>query len=265
MADTPVILNHHAGVVLPYHQFPNGQVKFLFELKSDGYKDPWYHNALNFLGGMWKKGLSKDTSPEATAIREIREEFRIQEVHGEDGTNALLGQDYREEVKSGKTYNREAIEQIQEAGRLLTQGLEHRMDFMVTDNPPVTKAPLPYGVTVFTKKLSRDEYYTLDGLLSEFSGFVTPDNVDYRSKTVMLTLDEINEHGIKWANGYDHIINHILASGVFPQLTGVFRPFERIQVEPIICTRETSTATSPTYHDFKASGYEYTKHKAPRP
>ncbi len=235
-------LNHHSAGLLPYIEL-DGKLFFILEQKDPGYKPPFFDNALNFLGGNWKKGVNPDKSPEELIRREISEEF-WDSPEAPESLNELLGREFltREADIDVKAYDTpKNMEKLRQVGR--------------TVGRPLSEPGLIYAAGIFLRELSPDEFKSIEAVLEEFGGKVTTDNVKRGSRVVAVSLDEINQKNIKCAWGYDYILNDLLYAEKLPhQEPVIIRPLRLIEVMKI---REEELQTSPTFEAFEKAGYKY--------
>jgi len=205
-------LNHHSAAVLPYY-VEGDTIHFLLERKDPGYKPPYFDNGLNFLGG---NRQDVDTSPKELATREVQEEFRKRK-EGEESLNKLLGQQFTDESQeeAPQSYDEATTERIKGVIPRVLDSMRYQGSYIISVHPPITKDVLRYGATVFTKELSGEEFGYLSNLVRDLDGKLTPDNIKYDSSTVVTSLDEINRDNMKFAWGYDHILNGLASKGIF--------------------------------------------------
>jgi len=251
-------INHHSSAVLPYHLDRDGKLHFVLEQKDPNYKRPFFDNGLNFLGGNWKKGKQIDVSPEETLGREIKEEF-WQSYEAPESLNALLGQGFLEtEPQVCAHYDQVSVNRLKSVSQLLQKGIKHVADYTITVREPI--ADLVYNSTIFSRKLDEEELFEIKLLLNYFNGRLTTDNLKWGSKTTLVSLDEINEKGIKFSWGYDNIVNDLLERGALPkQNQGVIRPLKLISLEGIEypAKAERTKSGNPTYNGFEDMGFVY--------
>ena len=253
-----VTLNHHAGTVLPYHVDLEGKLHFVLEQKDPGYNPPFFDNGLNFPGGNWEKGKHSDKSPEDVARRELAEEFWCQ-YDAPEASNPLLGKD-SPKIEPVTTYGDADKKKIQQLGRILAADIKFARSYIVTAPPPITKTKLVYGLSTFVKRLSLKEFQTIERILQEFDGKVTTDNLRWDSRTVSVSLEEINLRNLKFSGGYDHVVNNLLELNVLPtQPLGVMRTLNLIKVSPIKypSTAEMNKSGCPTFAGLEKAGYSY--------
>lgn len=254
-------LNHHAGVVLPYHLDAEGTLHFILEQKDPGYKAPFFDNALNFLGGNWQKGVHDDKTPDEVAIREVEEEFWVRHEPAES-LNELLGQDFlQHEPEVLGRYNLQTAQRIQQAGRMLTEDIQYADSYLVDISPPICDPKLSYGLSVFTCPLSEEEFGTIEDLLTHFDGKLTTDNLRWGSRIVSISLPEINQDNRKFSWAYDKVMNSMFENGLLPaQPVGVLRELSLVDVKPVFYFEpmEKSELGCPTFQALEGI-YEYKK------
>ena len=255
------ILNHHAASLLSYYVDPEKGLHFILEQKDPDYKPPFFDNGLNFIGGNWKKGFNIDKSPEELAHREINEEF-WDKYEAPESLNELLGEKFlKREPGVIVKYNNESVQRIKSVGKILDEGASYTTDYIVKIYPPITKNVLTYGLTAFTKKLSKEEFETIETVIDEFDGKLITDNLKWGSKIVSVSLDEINKQNKEFAWGYGIILNDLIKSDIDTSSTGVIRPLNLIKVKKIKYPAEAERTKSgcPTFNGFESIGYEYVK------
>ena len=253
----PIILNHHAASLLAYYVDQEKGLHFILEQKDPDYKPPFFDNGLNLIGGNWKKGVNKDKSPEELVHREIEEEFWMIE-EPQEYLNELLGEKFlKREVKGGGKYDDKFLQRIKSVGEILEDGASYTTNYIVNISPPITKGVLTYGLTVFTNKLSAEEFKTIETVINDFKGKLITDNLKYDSKIVSVSLDEINKQNKKFAWGYGHILTDLIKSDIDTSSTGVIRPLNLIKINKIEYPIKGNKC--PTFNDFERRGYEYAK------
>lgn len=260
MKKSKIILNHHAASLLAYYVNPEKGLHFILEQKDPDYKSPFFDNGLNLIGGNWKKGVNSDKSPEGLVHREINEEF-WDKYEAPESLNQLLGEKFlKREPGVIIKYNNESIQRIKSVGKILDEGARYTIDYIVKISPPITKSVLTYGLTVFTNRLSAEEFGTIEAIIDEFDGKLITDNLKWGSKIVSVSLDEINKQNKKFAWGYGHILNDLISSKLNKSV-GVIRPLNLIKVKKIKYPAEAERTKSgcPTFSGFESIGYEYVK------
>jgi hypothetical protein len=252
-------LNHHSASVLPYYQDPEGILRVVLERKDPCYKPPFFDSGFTFIGGNWQKGVNDDKSPEEVVLREIDEEFWMR-YEAPEWLNQLLGEAFlKQEPFIVAKYSQKAVNSIKAVRDVLYQGLRHAADFEVTVNPPVTKKPLVYGTSIFAKELSQDEFSTIEDVIAEFEGVVTTDNLVWGGRLMAVSLADINQQNMKFAWGYDHIMNSLLGTGLPPQQQCVFRTLDLVSVKKMAYAKDVERSASgcPTFDGFESLGYKY--------
>jgi len=259
-----ILLNHHAGVVLPYYADEEGILHFIMEEKSEDYKPPYFDNGLNFIGGNW---MAQDNSPRGTIDREVKEEFRRTPEALESLNSLLGGEKFLEreaEVQSHEDVA--AVENIQHFGETISKMMRHCADYVVEVHPPIRKEVLRYGVSVFLKKLREYESDWMGEILAEYGGKLTTDNINRGSRIVSVTLDDINSQNKKFAWGYDIILNRVLfGDGGFligrNYEPGVIRTLSLVSVSPMELPKkkDSNPDEGPSYEEIEAAGYSYKK------
>ncbi len=250
-------INHHSVSIIPYHIDLENNLHFILEQKDSNYKAPYFNNGLNFIGGNWQKGVHSEKSPKETLEREINEEFWNQ-YEAPESLNDILREEFlktRYEIMA--KYNIQSIEQIKVIGQILLDEAQHLDDYMITVPPPIMNDELIYLSSIFSKKLSLDEFQTINEVLNEFEGVVTTDNLKWNSKVVSVSLDDINSQGMKFAWGYDKIINQ-LKSHIPPIKEGIIMPSELINIEKI---NPLQKIESSTYQMYERKGMQYVANK----
>lgn len=222
------LLNHHGASLLPYICLDD-TIHFILERKSPEYKPPFFDGALNFIGGSWLPG---DKSPEDTIKREIFEEFWILKEEYEP-LNTLLRQKFLPvEARVNVRLPDEIVGVFEDLGPKLLNGRDYAGTYKVGVFPPVAEPSLFYGLSVFTNHLSVEDYAHLKMLIEVFSGRLTTDNWKHGSSIVDVTLKEINDKNMKFAWGYDKMINALLRSGkVKGPSSGVIRTLDLVDVK----------------------------------
>ncbi|MBW2970471.1 hypothetical protein KY319_05090 [Candidatus Woesearchaeota archaeon] len=222
------ILNHHSASLLPYICLDDA-VHLILEKKSFDYKVPFFDGALNFIGGNW---LSEDNSPEDTVRREVLEEFWSLDEEYEP-LNALLRQKFLPvEARVDVRLPSEIVGVFKELGPRLLKKFDYAGDFKVGVYSPVADPAIFYGASVFANHMSLEDYAHLKMLIEVFSGRLTTDNWKHGSSIVDVTLKEINEKNMKFAWGYDKIINSLLRSGKLKgSSSGVIRTLDLVDVK----------------------------------
>jgi len=263
MANQKATLNHHAGAVLAYHNNPEKGLVFVLEQKDPDFRPPFFDNGLCFLGGNWQRGVHKDSSPRETMSREVREEFwEIYEAP--ESLNSILGQEFlTREPDIVARYSEREIQRIREVGRILINGTTYAADYVLSFFPPLFKAALTCGCTIFTKPLSGEELMTIEGVVQEFDGRLTTDNLKYKSSTVVVSLREINLRNIKFAYQYDHVLNdlldHELSSMTEQRIVRTLSPHltkvQRFTYPKGFQVKDPSNG--PTYDELQSAGLEY--------
>lgn len=257
MKKSEIRLNHHAASLLSYYVDSEKGLHFILEQKDPDYKPPFFDNGLNLIGGNWKKGVNKDKSPEELVHREIKEEFWIIE-EPQEYLNELLGEEFlKREVEGGGKYDDKFLQRIKSVGKILYKGARYTTDYIVKILPPITKDVLTYGLTVFTNKLSKEEFKTIEAIIDDFKGKLITDNLKYESKIVSVSLDEINGDNKKFAWGYGHILNDLISSDIDTSSIGVIRPLNLIEMKKIEYPIKRNKC--PSFNDFESMGYEYIK------
>lgn len=248
-------LKHHCATILPFYR-KNGDLYFLLEQKDPKFRQPYFENGLNFLGGNWIK--DKDNSPLDILAREISEEFYLTS-EPEESLNALLGQEFlKDENKRAlvvASHTPEKLSRVQQLGGSLLTQVSYAMSFVVTVRPPISKNDdLNYGASIFLKELSENEFNGLEKLLKEFDGKISTDNLKFGGKTVLVSLDDINTNNRKFSWGYDHIVNSLADNGYLPShKDGVLRPLKLVSVDKLDTSRVKKDANNvPTFAGLKA-------------
>jgi len=251
-------LNHHAAVLLPYY-LAEEQVHFVLEQKDPNFRKPYFDGALNIIGGNWNKGLNPEQSPLETMMREVNEEF-WRAYEGPESLNTILGQKFVEDEKTKPllaAYDHSKVRQIQQIGAMLLDGAKYGADFYVTALPPLMKTPLEYGLTVFTKELSGEEYEFIAETIKQLKNKVRTDDLKRDGSTVITNLARINADNPKFAWGYDQVLSYLLENGIVPcnkaeEPRSVLRRMGLIQIEPCLgLTWERS------YEALERTGREY--------
>ncbi len=251
-------VNHHSAGVLPFFVHPKDGLTFILEQKDAKYKAPFFDNGLNFAGGNREKGVHDDFSPEDTARREISEEF-WKAYEAPESLNDLLGEKFiASEPDVVKKYDSGSIARIKQVVPVFLDGMKHAADYLMTVHPPITRDPLKYGSTIFTKQLSEGEFGSLVDLIVEFDGKLTTDNLKWGSKIVAVSLKEINAKNLKFSWGYCQVMNDLLISGKLPVQKhddGVLRPLANfVDAERIYRSGQNETSTGcGTYEQFESS------------
>lgn len=225
-----MVLNHHSASILPYICL-DGELHFILEKKSADYKPPFFDNALNFLGGNWNP---EDKSPEDTLEREVLEEFWS--LHeGDESLNELLGQKFLPvEAEVDVRLPKEIVGVLRELGPRLLAGHERAGQYIMSLRPPIVNENLAYSATIFMKALSVEDYAHFKIMIELFSGRLTTDNWKRGSSVVDVSLKDINKNNLKFAWGYDKVINELLKAGKLPkQPSGIVRPLELIDIAPL--------------------------------
>lgn len=250
-----ILLNHHAGVVLPYYRDEEGMLHFIMEQKSADYKPPYFDKGLNFIGGNW---MAQDNSPRGTVDRELAEEFRKIE-EGPESLNGLLGGEkfLEREAEVQSEEDVAAVENIQHFGETISKMMGHCADYVVEVHPPIREEVLRYGVSVFLNKISEIDYPRIEEIIAEYDGKLTTDCINRGGRIVSVTADGINMENTKFAWGYDHILNRLLAfDGGFPMgEVGVNRTLSLVRVSPM--ELHPIGAKGPSYEEIEAAGYSY--------
>jgi hypothetical protein len=248
-------LNHHSAAVLPFHFGENG-LTFVLEQKDPKFKPPYFDNAFCFLGGNWQKGEHTDSSPIQTLSREVREEF-WQQYEAPESLNALLGEEFlQREPDVIARYSSQEVNRIKEMSNLLLTGARHVVDYVFTINPPIMKTPLVAGSSIFLKELTREELQTIEGLVLEFQGRLTTDNLRRGSQTAVTSLDKINARASKFAYQYDHILKDLLGNELASYApVGILRTIDPklISVRRVSYPQDIgfNSSEGPSYHDLE--------------
>lgn len=208
-------LNHHSASILPFFSDEEGTLFFLLEQKDSRFNPPYFDNGLSFIGGNWQSGNFQDISPIDTLKREIFEEYWI-EAEAEESLQGLLGESLTiAKPNNEASYDEYQLDKIRSGAQTLLQSVTHVADFVVRITPPIISESLVYGLTIFIRKLDENNFAYWKNLLAEFDGKLTTDNLRWNSSIVFKTLDEIqSDEELKFAYGYDHVLNALLQDGV---------------------------------------------------
>jgi len=250
-------LNHHSAAVLPYHLDLEGRLHFVLEQKDPKYKAPYFDNGLNFLGGNWEKGVNTDLSPKDVVERETPEEF-WDKYEAPESLNSLLGQEFlKREPEVMVKYDLKSVERIKQVGKIVGSSLGYAGNYIVRVLPPITKSELVYGSSIFTRVLSEQEFKTICDVAQEFEGRLTTDNLKWGSKTVVVTLDDINHKNRKFSWGYCNMVNMMFQHSFLPkQPCGVARPLNLVKIEGMPLPLQAET-----FEDIEKEGYAYLEKK----
>ncbi|VVB81931.1 Uncharacterised protein [uncultured archaeon] len=240
------LLNHHSASILPYICL-DGTVHFILEKKSADYRPPFFDTALNFLGGNFD---ARDKSPEDTLEREVLEEFwSLTEEH--ESLNALLCQKFLPvEARVDVRLPEEIVGVLSELGPRLLVGHKLAGSYIMTVHSPIANPELTYGSTIFMKALSAEDYAHFKLMIELFSGRLTTDSWKHGSSVVDVSLKDINGRNLKFAWGYDKVINELLKANKLPeQPSGVIRPLGLVDVASLECPAdiEKTEMGVPTY------------------
>lgn len=245
--------NHHSASVLPVYVDNYGNLNFLLEEKDPGYKEPYFNQGAVFFGGNWEKRKEyEDRSPKETLIREIEEEFRRIEDPLES-LNELVGEDFISETKDNyqkQDFSKRDKERVWSVGKLILRNLKHRANYEVTVRPPIMKeSDLVYGSSVFISPLSKKGYEHTKSVIEQYDGAITPDNVEWGSRTFFWNPKEDNPAKFAW--GYDQILHNL-----FPHLEMEFNNHCEglVKVTPLL---DQQLSKDLTYKQFETLGIRY--------
>lgn len=243
------ILTHHAVVVLPFYSD-----KFIFEQKDKGYKPPFFEKGLNFLGGNWKKGINPDKKLEEVICRELREEFWMQ-YENPQSLNSILGETFLKRKEPNmpditKKYDELSVKKIQQVGNIFEKDIIHASDYVVTVNPPIMKNKLDYGLSVFLKELTKEEFKIVQSVFKGFKGKITTDNLKWDTKLECITLDKINKQNRKFSWGYDHVLNDLIELKLISHPLGMIRTMNLVEIKRI-------QHPGNSFKDFESSNFRY--------
>ena len=253
------LMNFYSSGILPYHFIDKG-IAFLFERKSDDYVPPFFNNSLGLLGG--NRGNTEDKSPEEVLERELKEEFHILE-EGKESLNELIGQGILQEEEHAPrilNYDKGTIEDIKRMPSVLLEGKVYTESYFVRFFPPLggIEKEVKGIESVFTKKLSHEEYLFIAGLLKKTNGRITTDNLKFGGKTLFASLEEINDNRYKFSWCIDQIIRDLLKKGKIPVPPGypiAIRSLDGIEIESI------PTTENPRFREFENMGLTYERSK----
>lgn len=253
-----ISINFHASSVLPYFIDNFGKIFFVLEQKDSNYIHPYFNNALNFIGGNFQKGINKDISPEETLDRELKEEFWVIEEEDES-LNTILGEDsennnkLNNDVLNNETYDPIEITRINEIAEILIKEKQNFSCYLISTNPPLTQKPLTYLSSPFLRKLSESEFKTMKNLIKFFNGKLTPDNLKWGSKIIIISLDEIVSKKPIFSWTYDQILKHLIKN--------YFKIDEEISIKnhDLINIKKQINDPPKTYYDFEKQGFIYNK------
>ncbi len=280
-------LNHHASQYIFWHRDNSREVFFLFDRKDPKFMPEadvgggiiGMQFGVNGIGGNCFFGKDKDESPEETGIRELREEFWLQEEQ-EENLERLIGAS-----SDGTGSKRDAKIVRQNIGAIRDIGirLSEEPYTLFSGNfrlyfPEGALAPgrpeLAVGVTMFSRELKKDEYNSLSKFLKITGNKISPDNINRGSTFEFIPLSRLNGHDVKSSYGHHNLLNIVLDQDKIPVGTRRFtQPKGRIEVTPfsshIIPPKEIIDITllggpvvvrSPTYASLQAAGVEYKDH-----
>lgn len=269
MMDMPIMrLNHHSASILPFFADDKGKLFFLLEQKDPSFNPPYFNNGLSFIGGNYQPGDFPDLSPVDTLKREVLEEYWIA-TEADESLQNLLGETFTiKKPNVEASYKEDQLDKIRQGARILLQSVMYAADFVMRISPPITNEDLFYGLTTFTRKFDSESFNYWRNLLEEFDGKLTTDNLRWNSRIVFKSIDEIvNDDEIKFAYGYDHVLDALLQEGFIERDTArklrTLRHAEFIHLKRMKFTNKMTKderdvdVEAPTYEDLAKQGFRY--------
>ena len=249
-------VTHHFSGLVPYYIDEQGELHFILEQKSDDYKHPYFHNGLAPLGGNWFKGKSPETSAEAVLIQELDEEFFLTEEHDEQVAWMPKAPKKEEpEVRGETKADAKTFRQI------IGTNIKHSVNLLNRVAQHVSNLDKPFTVSVFTKKLSKEEYSTARTLLEKHRGKLSTDTIKHEGRIWIYSLKQLNEERIPFSFGYDHLLELLGKKERINMRDGIWRKFTLAELSYLNTPKDLETTSNggPTFADLE-SAVEYDLH-----
>ncbi len=277
--DWSIICSHHSVNIIPHFVSQSGKTYYVFERKDSGFKYPFFHGGLTFLGGNWNNGKSNENTPVEVAVRELREEFGLIREDAQETYDTVFGNHSNPDAVGGTnspeqtdTPPPETCALVKTVGEILSSDrkqLAYIDTYINKISPPVMRNHFMYPNTLFSRTLSEDEFTYLIYVIKIKNGKLTTDNQRHGGETVVLTQDEINERGERFSWGTDVTFDSLLRRGRIPgnREIGIVRIINSTFFESRPCSEVNNErfGAAPrfenfTFRDFFDYGFRYQTH-----